>query len=94
MRRAARVDANQQRIVDGARRVGYRVSITSTVGQGFPDLVVWNPASRKLMLIEVKDPSQPPSKRELTQDQVDFHACFEGATAVVETVEQLIEVMR
>ena len=55
------------------RRMGYRVEDLSQVGAGVPDLLVGTPCSR-IVLVEVKDGSKPPSKRTLTQDQVEWHA--------------------
>jgi hypothetical protein len=40
--------------------------------------------------MEVKDPSQPPSKRKLTPDQKIFHGEWDGELYVVETAEQAI----
>lgn len=72
MRRAARIDANQPRIVEALRAVGAKVEPTHAVGAGFPDLVV---AYRgEVHLLECKDGSKPPSARRLTPDQMQWHA--------------------
>ena len=89
MRRAAKVDANQSEIVFALRSIGARVAPTHAVGQGFPDLVV--SFRGRNVLFEVKDPSQPPSKRRLTPDQKIFHDEWDGELYVVETAEQAIE---
>lgn len=61
---------------------------THTMGQGVPDLVV---AFRgRTMLMELKDASQPPSKRRLTPQQEEFHAAWTGEIYVVETVEEAL----
>jgi hypothetical protein len=58
------------------------------MGQGVPDLVV---AFRgRTMLMELKDASQPPSKRRLTPQQEEFHAAWTGEIYVVETVEEAL----
>ena len=93
MRRAARIDGNQSKIVRAARDLGYRVAITAALGKGFPDIVVFNPRRDILRLIEIKDPAQVPSARALTDDEKAFHAEWGRACAVVETVDDLIEVM-
>jgi Holliday junction resolvase len=90
-RRARRVDGNQPAIVDALRRVGFHVEITSHVGCGYPDLT----AARggRVVLVEVKDPSQPPNKRKLTPDEARVHAAFKAKgvdVAIVETIEQAV----
>ena len=40
MRRAAKVDANQPATVKALRDAGMTVAVTSSLGKGFPDLVV------------------------------------------------------
>jgi Holliday junction resolvase len=88
MRRAAKIDRNQPEIVKALRAIGCTVAITSAVGQGFPDLVVAR--SRRNWLIEVKDGRLPPSARELTADQVEFHARWAGQIDVVNSVDEAI----
>lgn len=68
--RAARVDDNQQAIVDHLRSIGWRVHITSRLGGGFPDLAVTRDGFTAL--VEIKDGSKPPSARKLTQAEVLF----------------------
>lgn len=88
MRRAARVDGNQAGIVVGLRKIGASVSPTHMIGGGFPDLVVgWRGRS---ILFEVKDPSQPPSKRRLTDDEAIWFGNWRGEAYVIETLEQAI----
>ena len=72
MRRAARIDAPQPDIVRALRRCGYVVHITSTAGEGYPDLTVGCPWG-EIVLIEIKDGDKPPSAQKLTPDQVEFH---------------------
>lgn len=89
MRRAARVDDNQAEIVAALRKIGATVTSTAAIGKGFPDLAVgWREMT---FLLEIKDPSKPPSKRKLTADEADWHAAWRGHAAVVESVEQAIE---
>lgn len=70
MRRAARTDANEAEIVRAFEAFGCLVHDTSALGGGFPDLVVR--AYDRVLLVEVKDGSKPPSARRLTPDQVAF----------------------
>lgn len=89
MRRAAKVDDNQAEIVAALRKIGASVTVTSAVGNGFPDLAVgWRGMTT---LLELKDGSKPPSARKLTPEQEKWHANWRGQVAVVETVEQAIE---
>jgi hypothetical protein len=91
MRRAARRDGNHQRIRDGLRAAGYLVLDLGSVGDGCPDLLV--AGHGRMVLLEIKDPDQPPSKRALTPDEVKFHRRWGRHAAVVETLEQAIEVV-
>lgn len=71
MRRAARVDANQPEIVAALKAMGAEVTDLSAVGSGVCDLLV--SYRGQWYAIEIKDGSKPPSKRKLTDDQVDWH---------------------
>ena len=88
-RRAARVDANQAEIVSALRQAGASVTPTHGAGSGFPDLAVgWQ---GQTFLIEVKDGSKPPSQRQLTPDQVEWHGGWRGHKAVVCNVIEALE---
>jgi hypothetical protein len=88
MRRAASTDANQKEIVSIFRSIGCSVTITSALGDGFPDLVVSRRG--KTILAEIKDGSKPPSKRKLTPDQIDFHESWRGIIVIVETIDDAL----
>lgn len=95
MRRAARVDSNQSKIVEELRMSGCKVQPLHTVGRGCPDLVVWSPYKCRVMLMEIKDGSKPPSARRLTKDELAWHEAWDdarraGALAVVESVEDAL----
>ncbi|WP_282091326.1 hypothetical protein [Epibacterium ulvae] len=85
-RYAARADANQPQIVSALRRAGATVTATHAAGQGFPDLVVGYQGNN--FLLEVKDGSKPPSERQLTPDQRDWHRDWRGQKAVVCNIAQ------
>lgn len=91
MRRAAKVDDNQKQIVDALRDYGASVESLAAVGRGVPDLLVGYRGRNLLM--EVKDGSKVPSKRKQTPDQVAWAAKWLGQYALVETVEQAIDVL-
>jgi len=92
MRRAGRIDANQNLIVAGLRDCGYSVAITSQLGSGFPDIIVGSSSGRNY-LFEIKDPSQPPSKRKLTKDEEEFKASWRGQYAVIETLDDALKIL-
>lgn len=83
MRRAAKVDDNQAEIVDALRTVGASVQSLAAVGVGVPDLLVG--FRLNTYLLEVKDGKKPPSKRELTEDQILWHIDWTGGPCVVVT---------
>lgn len=72
MRRAARIDANQDAVVSALRAAGARVLSLAPVGDGVPDLLVGHRG--RLMLLEVKDGAKPPSARKKTALQERFFA--------------------
>lgn len=81
MRRAAKVDRNQPEIVAALRRVGADVFSLAAVGNGIPDLLVG--FRDQTVLMEVKDGTKPPSARQLTDDQIEWHAAWRGGRCVV-----------
>lgn len=66
--RGCRTDHNHGDAVEGLRRAGYRVHDTSTLGGGFPDLVVGTPWG-SLALVEIKNELQ---RWRVTPQQADF----------------------
>ena len=88
MRRAAKVDDNQSKIVKAFRRMGWSVAPTHQLGKGFPDIVIGK--SGVNLLIEIKDGDKVPSKRKLTPDEEEFHAKWRGQIAIVESIDDVI----
>jgi len=88
MRRAAKVDANQQEIVDALRKAGAIVQSLAAIGRGVPDLLV--SFRGNLLLLEVKDGSKPPSGQKLTADQVKWHQAWGALVEVVNSPEQAL----
>jgi hypothetical protein len=91
MRQAARLDGNHSEIVRALLSSGCTVQSLAALGDGVPDLLV-GVAGRNLLL-EVKDPAQPPSKRRLTPDQKEWHDLWRGTAHVVETVDQALAIV-
>jgi len=86
-----KVDKNQRLIMDWLIAAGATVDSLAACGKGIPDLLV---GFRGLnILLEVKNPDMPPSKRVLTPDQVTWHAKHGGQVAVVETVMDVMQVL-
>ena len=99
MRRAARTDANHAAIRDALRKAGASVVDTSSVGGGFPDLVVgfvlcrpWA-VMRVNYLVEVKDGTRRPSERELTPAQREFSASWRGQWVKGESVDEALALL-
>lgn len=81
MRRAAKIDANQEQVVSALRAVGATVQTLAAVGKGVPDLLVGYQG--KTLLLEVKDGRKPPSERRLTEDQLKWHGAWRGGPLAV-----------
>lgn len=91
--RAAKVDANQKKIVEALRKIGCTVQSLASVGRGVPDLLVAN-ASGDLFLMEIKDGNKPPSERKLTADQVKWHSAWKSKVHIVLDIDQAIGIVR
>lgn len=93
MRRAAKVDANHQEIVQTLRSVGATVHSLAAVGHGCPDLLVgWN---GKTILMELKDGGKAPSARKLTEEQIKWHSDWTGGPLlVVDSSESALFVLK
>lgn len=88
MRIAAKIDANQNEIVDALRKIGCSVQILSNVGKGCTDLAVG--FSNLTLMMEIKDGNKPPSAQKLTADQVKWHSEWKGSKVVVNSIEGAI----
>lgn len=92
MRYANRIDANQNKIVDGLRGAGAYVRIISQ-GDGIPDLLVGYKGYTILM--EVKDGDKVPSARKLTDaEQKFFNEWDGGMLVVVNSVQEALEILK
>ena len=91
MRRANRIDDNQNDIVAALRKAGATVRIISQ-GEGIPDLLVG--FRGETILLEVKDGNKPPSARTLTDAEKKFFDEWEGGLCVVvKSVGEALEML-
>ena len=87
MPRIRRVDTNQPEIVAWLRRAGASVAITSSLGQGFPDIVIgWRGFT---LLAEIKSGDEP-----LTPDEAAWHAAWLGQVAVLRSPSDAQRLLR
>lgn len=82
--RRARIDKNQNEIVDKLRGAGFSVMCLHTVGNGCPDLVIGR--AGVTYLVEVKSKGG-----KLTEKQRIFFREWRGNALVARTFEQVIE---
>jgi hypothetical protein len=92
LRRHGKRDGNHQALREQLRGVGISVLDLGSLGNGCPDLLAGN--ARGNILLEVKDPTQPPSARKLTEAEATFFATWRGPRAVVECLADAVEAMR
>ena len=91
LRTASRVDANQASIVRALRAVGASVLHVHQLKNCFDILVGYR---GRTFLMEVKDPSQPLSKRKLTPGEAKFRDEWRGSPYhVVETADEAIAII-
>jgi hypothetical protein len=91
MRKRARVDANQKKIVSQIRGVGCSVLHTHQLGKGAPDIIVGYKFNN--YLIEIKDGDKPLRQQKLTPDEVRFQAEWQGNYYVINSFEQLRDII-
>lgn len=84
-----RVDANQKEITAALRKMGVCVAVTSSLGSGFPDIVLG--MNGRNYLIELKDGTKPPSARKLTKQEEAFHESWLGQIAIINSLDEAIE---
>lgn len=87
--RAAKIDANQPKIVNMLRLVGCTVQHLHGVGKGCPDLLVGYHGQN--LLFEVKDGQKPPSARKLTPAEAEWHETWRGQVVTVSSVREALE---
>lgn len=88
-RRAARTDDNQQEIVKVFRRLGWYVLIISQL-KNCCDIIVCK--NGRTVAVEIKDGAKTPSKRKLTKGEQEFRDDWQGEYALIESVEDVINI--
>lgn len=92
MRSAARVDANQVEVVKALRQIGATVTPIHAVGKGVSDLLV--SFRQKWLVLEVKDGTKPPSKRELTPDEKKWIGEQKAPVFIVLSAFEAVSILR
>ena len=92
MRRAAKIDSNQNEIVDALRKIpNLSVQITSQLGKGFPDLVIGYKGLN--YIVELKDGNKPKSAQKLTPDEELWHSKWNGQKAVCNSLDEILNII-
>jgi len=87
-----RLDDNQRKIIQRLRQCGVSVQSLTSVGKGCPDILVGYRGEN--WLFEIKNPEQPPNKRKLTQYEDSWHLNWCGRVDVVESFEEIAEIIK
>lgn len=91
--RVRKADGNQPELVEQIRDLpGVKVVLTHVIGNGFPDCIISFRGFN--YMCEIKNPSQPPSKRKLTPDEEEFHKNWTGQIAVIMTLDDVLEMIK
>ena len=90
-RYAARADGNQPEVVNELRSYGCSVQHLHTQGMGCPDIMAG--FRGRNYLFEIKDPSQPPSGRKLTQMEARWHELWNGQVHTILTADDAMKIM-
>lgn len=89
VRRYGKTDANHKSVVEAFRKLGCSVLSLAPLGKGAPDLAVGYAGIT--FLVEVKDGTKSPSKRELTPDQREFWDTWKGGVRLVNDMDAVAE---
>jgi hypothetical protein len=92
MRLKARIDQNQNSIVKSLRKIpGVTVAITSSLGKGFPDLLIGRNGVN--YLIELKDGEKVKSQQKLTPDEVQWHEAWKGQVSTCNCLDDILQIL-
>lgn len=90
LRTAARVDANQPKIVALFRKLGWYVLIISQL-KNCCDIIVSN--NGRTIAVEIKDGEKPPSKQKLTEGEAKFKSEWQGEYALVTCEDDVLKLV-
>jgi hypothetical protein len=90
LRRAARIDANQNEIVKQLRKVGCSVLIVSQLKNCFDILIGFK---GKNYAFEIKDGNKPPSQRKLTEGEKKFFNSWNGQVDIVTCLDDCLKII-
>jgi hypothetical protein len=91
-RRAARIDVNHNDVVTALRDLGYSVTSTAPVGNGFPDVAVGfrdDQGEPRTVLLEIK--ASP--RHKLTRDEQEWFSSWVGAAHVVTSPKDAVQLI-
>lgn len=92
MRKHGRTDANQSAIVQLFREMGCSVWVTSSAGNGAPDIVIG--ANGKNVLVEIKDGNKAPFAQRLTSAEQKFHDEWRGDIRIIKTEMEALQLIK
>jgi hypothetical protein len=91
MRRAARRDVNERRVIDALKACGAYVKQIND--EGLADLLVYYRGYT--LIFEVKDGDKPPSQRALTPAEAKFHAEWPGQNLyIVNSEHEALDILK
>lgn len=88
-RRAARIDKNHKKIVDGLKAVGATVQSMASLGKGCPDILVGYHGLN--FVFEIKNPDA--SGAGLTAWEADWMNRWRGQKDIVWTLDEALEII-
>jgi hypothetical protein len=88
LRRASKVDANQDAVVSALRAAGASVQSLAPIGKGCPDLLAAKGGA--MWLFEVKNPK---GKDEVNEAQKRWHIAWNAAVHVVRGPDEALRVI-
>lgn len=86
-----RTDSNQKQIVRQLRQIGCSVAVLSSVGKGFPDLLIGFKNTN--ILVELKDGNKFKSQQKLTPDEIEFHNSWRGQIATCNCIDDILKLL-
>ena len=92
IRRCHRLDANHHVIADALTAAGVSVQSMAGLGSGVPDLLCGYRGMT--VLVEIKDGAKSPSRRRLTDDQLEWGSWWRGSPVyIISSVEEVLPLL-